>query len=329
LKAYNTFGIDVNAKRFTEVNSVTELKSIIQNFPNEALFILSGGSNMLLTKDVEQLVVKLNLKGIQILAEDEDVVYVEGNASEVWHDFVQWTLAQNYGGLENLSLIPGHVGTTPVQNIGAYGVEIKDTMISCKALNINTLEIKEFTNEACKFGYRESVFKKEEKDHYIILSVTYKLTKRNHNLHTNYGVITGELTKMGITVPTIQDISRAVIAIRSSKLPNPAELGNSGSFFKNPIIDTALFEQLLLKYPNIPSYPIDEQQIKIPAGWLIETAGFKGYRLGDAGVHKNQALVLVNYGNAKGEEIKNLAERIQNEIFKIFQINLEAEVNIF
>lgn len=329
LKPYNTFGIDVQAKRFTQVDSIPALQQLIQSHPNEPYFILSGGSNMLLTHDVEQLVIKLNIKGIQLIKEDDHFVWIEAQASEVWHDFVQWTLTQDYGGLENLSLIPGHVGTTPVQNIGAYGVEIKDTMVSCKALNIETLAIEEFTNTDCQFGYRESIFKKEVKDRYIILSVVYRLTKKNHVLHTNYGVINSELEKMGVVSPSIQDISRAVIAIRSSKLPNPAELGNSGSFFKNPIIPQALFETLQKKYPAMPFYPLDEKQTKIPAGWLIEMSGYKGYRIGDAGVHSKQALVLVNYGNAQGIELKKLAETIQNEIFRIFSIHLEAEVNIF
>lgn len=329
LKPYNTFGIDVQAKRFVQVNSIDELIQLIQTTPNQAYFILSGGSNMLLTHDIEALVIKLNLKGIAIVAENDDHVIVEGSASEVWHDFVQWTLARDFGGLENLSLIPGHVGTTPIQNIGAYGVEIKDTMVSCKALNLKTLEIEEFTNAACQFDYRESIFKKEAKDQYIILSATYKLTKKNHILHTNYGVINKELETMGVTTPTIQDISHAVIAIRSSKLPNPAELGNSGSFFKNPIISNELFESLRTKYPTLPSYPVNDAFTKIPAGWLIETIGYKGYRIGDAGVHSKQALVLVNYGKAQGIEIKKLSETIQNEVFNIFNIHLEAEVNIF
>lgn len=329
LKPYNTFGIDVKAKRFITVSSLAELKDLIKTTPGEDYFVLSGGSNMLLTQDIESLVIQLNLKGIQVIEENEDFIQIEANASEVWHDFVQWTLTKDYGGLENLSLIPGHVGTTPIQNIGAYGVEIKDTMVSCKALNLKTLEVEEFTQVQCQFDYRESIFKKEAKNQYIILSVVYKLTKKNHLLHTNYGVIQAELATMGITSPTIQSISRAVIAIRSSKLPNPAELGNSGSFFKNPIIAKALFESLIKQYPTLPSYPINDAFIKIPAGWLIETIGYKGYRIGDAGVHEKQALVLINYGKAQGEEIKKLSETIQNEIYNTFKINLETEVNIF
>ncbi|WP_158961296.1 UDP-N-acetylmuramate dehydrogenase [Myroides fluvii] len=329
LKPFNTFGLDVQAKRFAQVSSLSALQHLIQSFPNEPYFVLSGGSNMLLTHDIEQLVIKLNIKGIRIVEENEDFVWVESQASEIWHDFVLWTLERDYGGLENLSLIPGHVGTTPVQNIGAYGVEIKDTMVSCKALNIKTLEVEEFANVDCQFDYRESIFKKTAKDQYIIISVIYRLTKRNHVLHTNYGIIHSELEKMGITTPTIQDISRAVIAIRSSKLPNPAEIGNSGSFFKNPIVSKSLFDNLQKKYATMPFYLVDEEQVKIPAGWLIETSGYKGYRIGDAGVHSKQALVLVNYGNAQGIELKKLAETIQQEVFAIFSIHLEAEVNIF
>lgn len=329
LKKYNTFGLDVIAKQFIVINSLDELKKAIQNYTARDFFVLSGGSNMLLTNDIEIPVLKLNLKGIGIIKQTEDHIWVEVAASEVWHNFVMWTIDHNYGGLENLSLIPGHVGTTPVQNIGAYGVEIKDTMVSCKALNIKTLEIKEFSNQDCQFGYRESIFKKELKNEYVILSVVFKLSKQHHVLHTDYGVILSELEKQNITNPTIKDVSNAVISIRNSKLPDPAKIGNSGSFFKNPIVSTTIFKKIQQSYPKIPHYIIDEEEVKIPAGWLIETAGFKGYRVGDAGVHEKQALVLVNYGNARGSEIKKLSESIQKEVFAIFNIRLEAEVNIF
>ncbi len=329
LKKYNTFGLDVTAKQFITIHNVDELKKAIQIFPTKDFFVLGGGSNMLLTNDIAIPVLQLNLKGLRVIKQTDDYVWVEAAASEVWHNFVIWTIEHNFGGLENLSLIPGHVGTTPVQNIGAYGVEIKDTMISCKALNINTLEIKEFSNEDCQFGYRESIFKKELKNQYIILSVIFKLTKQNHVLHTDYGVILNELEKQHIVTPTIKDVSTAVISIRNSKLPDPAKIGNSGSFFKNPIVSTIAFEKIQKSYPNIPHYIINENEVKIPAGWLIETTGFKGYRIGDAGVHNKQALVLVNYGNAKGIEIKKLSESIQKEVFNIFNIHLEAEVNIF
>lgn len=329
LKPYNTFGLDVSAKYFVEVDSITTLTEITKANSADNIFILGGGSNMLLTKDIEKIVVKLNLKGIQIISQNETEVVVEAKAGENWHEFVLWTIKNDFGGLENLSLIPGNVGTTPIQNIGAYGVEIKDHFVSCKALNVKTQEIVEFSNQQCKFDYRESIFKNELKDQYIVLSATFKLTKQNHVLKTSYGAIHAELDANHIANPTIKDVSNAVIAIRTSKLPDPAEIGNSGSFFKNPIVSKAQFDHLFQKYPTMPFYVIDDNWVKIPAGWLIEQTGFKGYRLGDAGVHVKQALVLVNYGKAKGHQIKKLAFTIQEEVFKIFEITITPEVNIF
>nr|WP_297308921.1 UDP-N-acetylmuramate dehydrogenase [uncultured Flavobacterium sp.] len=328
LKAFNTFGIDAKAKEFAIVNSLEKLIEIIKITPKEDIFFLGGGSNILLTKDVEKLVIQLNLKGIYVVKNQPDYVIIEAMAGEVWHEFVMFTITNNFGGLENLSLIPGNVGTSPMQNIGAYGREIKDTFYSCKALNLNTLEIETFYNEDCKFGYRESVFKNELKGKYVIISVQFKLTKENHTLYIDYGAIKQELEKMNIANPTIQDVSKAVIQIRESKLPNPKEIGNSGSFFKNPVISKIQFETLLEKHPHLPHYIVSETEIKIPAGWLIEQAGFKGSRFGDAGVHKNQALVLVNYGEASGAEIVNLAHKIQTKVNKMFQINIIPEVNI-
>ncbi len=283
---------------------------------------------MLLTKDIDALVLHINLKGISIVSEDETHVIVKANAGENWHDFVLWCLQQNYGGIENLSLIPGNVGTAPMQNIGAYGVELKDVFQSCEALNIDTLKERTFNNEDCNFGYRESIFKHELKGKYIITSVTFRLTKTNHTLHTSYGAITSELENLNITQPTIQDISKAVINIRQSKLPDPNDIGNSGSFFKNPVIDKSHFEELKTMFPEIPSYVVSETQIKVPAGWLIEKAGFKGKRFGKYGVHSKQALVLVNYGGADGKDILNLARLIQKTILRIFNIKIETEVNI-
>ncbi|HJY11478.1 MAG TPA: UDP-N-acetylmuramate dehydrogenase, partial [Flavobacterium sp.] len=245
-----------------------------------------------------------------------------------WHDFVLWTIDHNFGGLENMSLIPGNVGTTPVQNIGAYGTEIKDTFISCEAINIESQEIKTFTNTECNFGYRESIFKNEVKDQYIITSVIYKLTKRNHKINTSYGDITAELAKNNVVSPTLKDVSNAVIAIRQSKLPDPKELGNSGSFFKNPILLKSDFEKIHQKFPEMKYYEVSETEVKVPAGWLIEQAGFKGKRFGDAGVHKNQALVLVNYGNATGQEILAVSREVQKTVFETFGIHIEAEVNV-
>ncbi len=328
LKAYNTFGIDVNAKEFISVSSLPELQSVLEKYKHEEIFVLGGGSNMLLTQDIQKPVVHINLTGIQIVKQDKSHVWVEVQAGENWHQFVLWTLENDFGGIENLSLIPGNIGSAPIQNIGAYGVELKDVFDSCKAINIKTQEIKTFTLAECKFGYRESVFKSSEKDKYIILSVTLKLTKKDHKISTSYGVISNELQKMEIYNPTIQDISKAVIAIRQSKLPDPKEIGNSGSFFKNPVVTRKTFEKVQEQYPEMPFYEVSENEIKIPAGWLIETAGFKGKRFGDAGVHQKQALVLVNYGNATGKEIYDLAKTIQKTILDKFGIVIETEVNI-
>lgn len=328
LKTFNTFGIDANAREFATVEQIDQLIDLIKRTPKNDFFILGGGSNILLTNDIEKLVIQLNLKGVSIIEESENFVIIEAMAGEVWHEFVQFTLKNNFGGLENLSLIPGNVGTSPMQNIGAYGIEIKDFFYSCKALNLETLTIETFYTDDCKFGYRESVFKNELKGKYIILSVQFKLTKQNHKLHIDYGAIKQELEKMQISNPTIQDVSKAVIQIRESKLPNPKEIGNSGSFFKNPVITKKEFNTLLEKNPNMPHYVVSENEIKIPAGWLIEQAGFKGERFGDAGVHKNQALVLVNYGNATGAEILAVAHQIQAKVDELYNIKIVPEVNI-
>ncbi|MFK5957714.1 MAG: UDP-N-acetylmuramate dehydrogenase [Lutibacter sp.] len=326
LKQYNTFGIHVNAKRFVSVNSLQELKKLVKE--EKDIFLLGGGSNMLLTSDIKKLVIHLNLKGI-IVSESNDndkTVFVTAEAGENWHEFVLWCISQNYGGLENLSLIPGNVGTSPIQNIGAYGVEIKDTFHQLEALEIETGNLKIFNSEDCNFGYRNSIFKNELKGKYIISNVTFKLTKDNHKINTSYGAIK-ELLQTNKT-PTIKDISDAIIAIRQRKLPDPKKIGNSGSFFKNPIITTNSFKLLQEKYPEIPHYIVSKSEIKIPAGWLIEQCGFKGKRFGDAGVHTKQALVLVNYNNASGEEVYSLAKQIQQKVKEIFNIDLDIEVNI-
>lgn len=328
LRNYNTFGIEANAKQFVAVHSIEELKSVLAENKAKNKFILGGGSNMLLTKDLDALVIHIDLKGKKIVEENDDFVWVESQAGENWHEFVMWTIGANFGGLENMSLIPGNVGTTPVQNIGAYGTEIKDTFVSCSAMKIDTLEMCHFSNDECHFGYRESIFKNEVKDQYIITSVIFKLTKRNHKINISYGDITSELEKLNIKNPTLKEVSNAVIAIRQSKLPDPKVLGNSGSFFKNPIVLKSEFEPIHKKFPDMKFYEISETEVKVPAGWLIEQAGFKGKRFGDAGVHKNQALVLVNYGNATGQEILNVSKEIQDTIFKKFGIHIEAEVNI-
>lgn len=328
LKKHNTFGIEATAKQFVSVHSVEELKQILQENTSQKKFILGGGSNMLLTQNIDALVIHVDLKGKKIVEQNDDFVLVEAQAGENWHEFVLWAINQDFGGLENMSLIPGNVGTTPIQNIGAYGTEIKDTFFSCEAINIQTFETKKFTKEECKFGYRESIFKNEAKDQFIITSVVFKLTKQKHKINISYGDIAAELTKKEIVVPTLIDVSNAIIAIRQSKLPDPKELGNSGSFFKNPIITKSDFERIHILHPEMPSYSVSETEVKVPAGWLIEKAGFKGKRFGDAGIHKNQALVLVNYGNANGQEILNVSKDIQKTVKALFDIEIEAEVNV-
>jgi len=328
LKTYNTFGIDVKARFFIEINGLAQLHKIleIKGYPKK--FILSGGSNILLTKDIEALVIHINLKGIDIVEENKDEVVIKVMAGENWHDLVLWSLEHGYGGLENLSMIPGNTGTAPIQNIGAYGVELKDVFVSCAAMEIATGGLVEFDAGACEFGYRDSIFKNSAKDKFIINSVKLKLSKHNHQLNTGYGAIESELNKNGIVHPTIQDVSHAVIAIRQSKLPDPKELGNGGSFFKNPVVSKKTYERLKKKFPNIPSYNVDKDQFKIPAGWLVEQCGLKGKRFGDAGVHEKQALVLVNYGTATGNEIVELAQRIHQEVDNKFKIRIHPEVNI-
>ncbi|WP_375240331.1 UDP-N-acetylmuramate dehydrogenase [Polaribacter sp.] len=326
LKKYNTFGISVNAKRFISVDSVYLLQQILKQ--EKDIFLISGGSNMLLTKDIEKLVVHIDFKGISIDREDENNVYLTVNAGENWHEFVLWTIHNDFGGIENLSLIPGNVGTCPIQNIGAYGVEVKDVITKVEALEIETGKLVSFSNEVCDFGYRNSIFKNEEKGKYIIVAVSFKLTKNKHTLNTSYGAIETELEAKNIVSPSLQDVSNAVIAIRKSKLPDPKEIGNSGSFFKNPVISKDQFLELQKENPNIPNYPVSDTEIKVPAGWLVEQSGFKGKRFGDVGIHEKQALVLVNYGNASGKEIYLLAQKIQEKVFKSFGISLEIEVNV-
>ncbi|MGB8705345.1 MAG: UDP-N-acetylmuramate dehydrogenase [Gillisia sp.] len=329
LKPYNTFGIDVKASRLISVESVEDLKLLLKRNYAEELFILGGGSNMLFTHDLHSTVLQINLRGKEVVDEDEDHVYIKANAGENWHQFVLWTLDNGWGGLENLSLIPGNVGTSPIQNIGAYGVEIKDRFVSCEAIDIQTLEVLNFTAEDCEFGYRNSIFKNRAKGKYIVTSVIFRLSKKNHQLITNYGTIEEWLREKEIENPGIKDISNAVIAIRSSKLPDPKKLGNSGSFFKNPVLSEKTFSAISQEFPEMPFYSVGEGKVKVPAGWLIEHAGLKGYREGDAGVHAKQALVLVNYGNASGLQLLQLAQKVQETVFKKFKIELEPEVNIF
>ncbi len=329
LKDFNTFGIDCAARLFASVETVADLKQLLSENKSEAFFILGGGSNMLLTEDLDAFVLHINLKGIEIVKETETEVLVQAMAGENWHEFVQFCIANDYGGIENLSLIPGNVGTAPIQNIGAYGVELKDSFVSCNTVEIATLKEREFTKDECAFGYRNSIFKNEAKGKYIITSVVFKFTKKNHNTSISYGDIKNILEAKNIQEPSIKDISDAVITIRESKLPDPKVLGNSGSFFKNPIVNADTFQLFRRNFPEAPFYEITATTFKIPAGWLIEKAGFKGQRFGDAGVHKNQALVLVNYGNASGAEIWQLAMDIQKKVKEMTGIFIEPEVNVF
>lgn len=328
IKHYTTFGISAKVKQFATFSSVEELRQLLAKKPVEMpLMILGGGSNVLFTQDFDGLMLKNELLGFEITEKIGDDVFVKAGAGENWHSFVIRTINLNLGGLENLSLIPGSVGASPMQNIGAYGREIKDVFHSLEAYHLPTGEVHTFTNQQCEFGYRESVFKRKFKNQYVILNVTYKLSKK-HQLNTSYGAINEQLEAMGVENPTIKDVSNAVIAIRSSKLPNPKELGNAGSFFKNPVIDKKLYDNLVSEYPDMPNYPVNAETVKVPAGWLIEKSGWKGKVVGNCGVHKNQALVLINYGNASGKEVFELSENIIQAIQTKFGIVLEREVNI-
>ena len=328
LKPFNTFGVEVSAKYFVEVNSVYDLKDILQNpdFQNIDKLFLGGGSNILLTKNYEGLVVKISLKGIQKVSEDDTHIYVQAGAGESWHQLVMYCVENQYAGMENLSLIPGTVGAAPMQNIGAYGVEIKDIFEELQALNLQTLEMETFSLSDCHFGYRESIFKHEAKGKYVITSVTFKLNK-TPIFKISYGDIQKTLAEMHVTDLSIKAVSDVVISIRKSKLPDPAEIGNSGSFFKNPEIPKVQYDELKAHFENIPSYPINETTVKIPAGWLIEQTGWKGFRDGEIGVHARQALVLVNYGGGTGEQIKALSAKIQASVLEKFGISLSTEVN--
>lgn len=333
LKKYNTFGIETTAKYFATFSSLNELKEAlsfnrqtITNNQSQTL-ILGGGSNILFTKNYDGLVLKNELKGIELVNEDEAFVYIKAAAGENWHQFVLHCINNNWAGVENLSLIPGNVGASPMQNIGAYGAEIKDVFYSLEAFHKTDKTTVVFNLNDCAFGYRESVFKRKYKDQFVIISVTYKLRK-NAVFNISYGAIEHELEKMGVEQLSVKAVSDAVINIRSSKLPNPAEIGNAGSFFKNPEIQSRQFEHLKSEYPNIVGYTLPAGTVKLAAGWLIEQCGWKGSRAGDAGCHAKQALVLVNYGNATGNEIFALSEKIIASVQQKFGVMLEREVNI-
>lgn len=327
LQSLNTFGIHALACEFAAFSNLNELHELVSNNRDKSLMILGGGSNILLTKDIDALVLRNEIKGVQILEENGPSVLIRSGAGEIWHEFVVKCIALGLGGLENLSLIPGSVGASPMQNIGAYGVEIKDVFKELEAYNIESGELHTFSKEQCEFGYRESVFKRKLKGQYVITSVTFQLS-REHQVNSTYGAINDELNKMGIDNPSILDISNAVIAIRSSKLPDPKQIGNAGSFFKNPVIETDLLEAIRVNHPDIPSYPAELGKVKLAAGWLIEQAGWKGFTEKTYGVHKLQALVLVNYGGSTGQEIYDLSTRILEDVYQKFGVQLEREVNI-
>lgn len=327
LQNLNTFGIEASARylqTLVDINELNNLNSL--PFFLENRLILGGGSNILLTKNFEGIVLHNQLKGIELISEKDNEVIIKVYAGEIWHELVMYTIHRNWFGLENLSLIPGRVGASPMQNIGAYGVELQDVFSSLEAWNIEKQQMEIFDKEACQFGYRESVFKNQLKDKYIIISVTFSL-KKKAEFNISYGDIEKTLQNMGVQTPTLQSVSDAVVAIRTSKLPNPKDLGNAGSFFKNPVVSIQKVQELKQVYENMPNYPIDEYAAKIPAGWLIEQAGWKGKSFGAYGVHKNQALVLVNYGGAKGEQIKELAFKIQEDVQNKFGIFISPEVN--
>lgn len=329
LKRYNTFGIACNATEIIELNELvqaTEILRYINEQPKE-LLILGGGSNVLFTQDFEGIILLNNLKGISVIFENEDSVILRVAAGEIWHDLVMYCVEKGYAGMENLSLIPGKVGASPMQNIGAYGVEVKDLITEVNTIKLTDAKPITFSNEECKFDYRSSIFKTTHKGQYLITSVDFKLSK-SPTINTSYGAINSELEAKNISNPSIKDVSDAVIAIRSSKLPDPAKIGNAGSFFKNPVIELPLAEKLKLEFPTMPQYEVGENLRKLAAGWLIEQCGWKGKTLDNYGVHKLQALVLVNYSNATGQQIFDLSTDIIDSVKQKFGVELEREVNI-
>ncbi|HET9055962.1 MAG TPA: UDP-N-acetylmuramate dehydrogenase [Chitinophagaceae bacterium] len=327
LKPYNTFGVDAKAKYFSGFTSVDELRELSNANAWQSIFVLGGGSNVLFTKDFDGLVLKNEIKGINIVHENEHYVDIKVGAGEKWHQFVMHCIEHNWAGVENLSLIPGSVGASPIQNIGAYGVEIKDVFYCLEAYHYADKKVYTFTLNDCEFSYRNSVFKARYKGQFVILNATYRLNKQP-KFHIKYGAIEQELERMGVKTLNIRAISQAVINIRSSKLPNPDLIGNAGSFFKNPEISAAQFSDLTIQFPGIIGYKLPDEKIKLAAGWLIEQCGWKGFRRGDAGCHSDQALVLVNYGNANGAEILALGEEIRESVKTKFGVELQKEVNI-
>lgn len=329
LKEFNTFHVEASAKYFCEINDINELESVITDsrFRNEQKLILGGGSNLLFIKDFDGIVIKNNIGGIDIISEDEKSVLLKVGAGNDWDKFVEYTVDYGFNGLENLSLIPGTVGASPIQNIGAYGVEVKDVIELVNGYSLNNFDMRIFSNSECKFGYRDSIFKNELKNKIIVTSVVFRLSKVG-KVKSNYAAIKNYILEKNITKITPTEIRKAVIEIRESKLPNPREISNAGSFFKNPIISKEKFEEIKSEYPDLNGYKVDDNSVKISAGWLIEKCGLKGKRIKDVGIYDKQALVIVNYGNASGMEIKNLAEEIRDIVLDKFNISLQFEVNI-
>jgi UDP-N-acetylmuramate dehydrogenase len=330
LTQYNTFGIDVTANYFTKIDSMPTLLEAIRYARKEqkTIRVLGGGSNILLTKNPDDFILHNGFTGIETVEENDDAIVLKIGAGENWHQTVLFCVENGYGGIENLSLIPGNVGASPIQNIGAYGVEVKDRIVSVEAVDLQTGEVETFANEECNFAYRDSIFKSQFPGKYMVKSVSFRLDKKNHQLLTHYGAIAQELEIMGVKDPCIKDLSNAVISIRQSKLPDPRKLGNSGSFFKNPIVSKVQAEALLAKHPEAPNYPAGEN-VKFAAGWLIEQCGWKGKVVGNCGVHAKQALVLVNYGGATGQEIFDLSTEVLASVKAKFGVDLEREVNVW
>lgn len=330
LAPFNSFGIDVKARFYSQIHTVEELTEICRAKKKWPLFILGGGSNMLLTKDIDAHVIHLRNKGISVVQDTDSYTIVEVAGGENWHELVLWSIENNLSGIENLALIPGSVGAAPIQNIGAYGVELKDSFVSCKVFELSSNQEKVFSKEACEFAYRSSIFKTSAKGQYMIWSIQLKLFKPPHTLKTQYGDLSKTIEALYPNTPNfgLSELAHAVIHIRSLKLPDPKKIGNSGSFFKNPILDKKSFEAFILAWPEAPFYELGGAQYKVPAGWLIEKTGLKGHREGAVGVHSKQALVLVNYGGGSGQEVISLAKKVMDRVFKKFHITLEPEVNI-
>lgn len=329
LQHLNTFHIQAFATEYAYIETLTDITEAIQYAQKKqhSLRILGGGSNVLLTQDIKDLLLINRLRGIELVYEDQEVIDLQCMSGEAWHDCVMWAVQRGYGGIENLSLIPGTAGAAPIQNIGAYGVECKDVLLRLSAINLQDASLHEFTAADCRFGYRDSIFKQEARNQYFIVSITLRLQKKP-TYHIDYGNIREELTAQGVETLSVKAVSDAVMSIRRRKLPDPAKIGNAGSFFKNPVISQGHYQELKTKFPNMPSF-VSGHEVKIPAAWLIESCGWKGFREGDYGVHTQQALCLVNYNQAKGTQILELSTRIMDAVLAQFNIQLEREVNIW